>query len=59
MIVVKFQFEIPRSKYPLQQLQNYRQSPDLIDPEDTITLQDLDDDFVTTEVDSLILGTSS
>ena len=54
-----FSLKFPRLKYPLQQSQNHRQIPDFIDSEDTITLQDLDDDFVTIEVDSLILGISS
>ena len=54
-----FSLKFPRLKYPLQQSQNHRQIPDFIDSEDTITLQDLDDDFVTIEVDSLILRISS
>ena len=54
-----FSLKFPRLKYPFQQSQNHRQIPDLIDSEDIITLQDLDDDFVTIEVDSLILGISS
>ena len=54
-----FSLKFPRLQYPLQQSQNHRQIPDFIDSEDTITLQDLDDDFVTIEVDSLILGISS
>ena len=54
-----FSLKFPRLKYPFQQSQNHRQIPDFIDSEDTITLQDLDDDFVTIEVDSLILGISS
>ena len=51
-----FSLKFPRLKYPLQQSQNHRQIPDFIDSENTITFQDLDDDFVTIEVDSLILG---
>ena len=51
---------IPSTPYILLKVsQNHRQIPDFIDSEDTITLQDLDDDFVTIEVDSLILGISS
>ena len=51
-----FSLKFPRLKCPLQQSQNHHQIPDFIDCEDTITLQDLDDDFVTVELDSLILG---
>ena len=54
-----FSLKFPRFKYPFQQSQNHRQIPDFIDSGDTLTLQDLDDDFVTIEVDSLILGISS
>ena len=43
-------------KVSLQQSQNHRQIPDFIDSEDSITLQEVEDDFVTIEVDSLILG---
>ena len=46
-------------KVSLQQSQNHRQIPDFIDSEDTITFQDLDDDFVTIEVDSFILWIST
>ena len=38
------------------QLKNFNTKPNLFaDPEDTITLQDLDDDFLNAEVDSLTL----
>ena len=33
---------------------NQKDMPDFIDPEDTITLRDLDDDFAAAEVDSMI-----
>ena len=46
-----FSLKLPRSNFPLQELQNHRQILDVIDPEDTITLQDLDNDFATTEID--------
>ena len=51
-----FSLKFPRLKCSLQQSQNHRQIPDFIDSEDSITLQDIEDDFVTIEVDSLILG---
>ena len=51
-----FSLKFPRLKCSLQQSQNHRQTPDFIYSEDTITLQDIEDDFVTIEVDSLILG---
>ena len=33
---------------------NQKDMPDFIDPEDTITLRDLDDDFAAADVDNLI-----
>ena len=37
---------------------NEKGIPDFIDPANTITLKDLDDDFTAAEVDSMILGLS-
>ena len=38
----------------MQQLKNFNKKDLFVDPEDTITLQDLDDKFLNADVDNLI-----
>ena len=38
---------------------NQKDMPDFIDPEDTITLRDLDDDFAAADVENMILELSN
>ena len=56
--ISKFILKLPTLKCPLQRLQNSRQVL-IFDLEDIITFQDLDDAFVTIEMDNLISETSS
>ena len=41
-------------KAEMQQLKNFNKKDLFVDPEDTITLRDLDDDFINAEVHNLI-----